>query len=308
MKFHARNPMTDKLLIGNSPQIKSVLVLLEKYAMSDAEVLIQGETGSGKGICARLIHQLSSRKHHPFIEVNCGAVPSGLIASELFGHKRGAFTGALFNHAGFIKRAERGTLFLDEVSDMPPDLQVSLLHFLDQKKILSLGSDTETDVDSRIIAASHIDLIQQVESGKFREDLYYRLNILPLNVPPLRDRDGDILQLANFFLTQIHASQTHKFSPQAEARLLGYHWPGNVRELKNVLTRAVVLCEKNLISDEDLGLPEQNNRIPTCSLSKSIVENAIEKSHHNMSAVARQLNISRTTLYRLMKKYQIPLY
>ena len=305
MTFHTHDPITNKLLIGKSPQIKSVLVLLEKYALSDAEVLIQGETGSGKGVCARLIHQLSSRKHHPFIEVNCGAIPSGLIASELFGHKRGAFTGALFNHAGFIKRAERGTLFLDEVSDMSPDLQVSLLHFLDQKKILALGSDTETDVDSRIIAASHIDLIQQVESGKFREDLYYRLNILPLNVPPLRERDGDILQLAQFFLAQIHASQTHQLSAQAEAKLLSYHWPGNVRELKNVLTRAIVLCEKNIISDQDLGLPEQNNKVPACSLSKLIVENAIEESHHNMSAVARKLGISRTTLYRLMKKYQI---
>ncbi|ROV58874.1 sigma-54-dependent Fis family transcriptional regulator [Vibrio ponticus] len=305
MTNNSRNPITNKLLIGKSPEIKTLLALIEKYAACEAEVLIQGETGSGKGVCARLLHQLSARKHHPFIEVNCGAIPSGLVASELFGHKRGAFTGALFNHTGFIKRAERGTLFLDEVSDMPPDLQVSLLHFLDQKKIHTLGSDVETEINSRIIAASHVDLMQQVENGNFREDLYYRLNILPLYVPALRERADDIILLSNYFLSQIKTPYPLELSSQARDALLNYSWPGNVRELKNVLTRAAVVCEHGNILGQDLGLHEINHNFPNSSLSKAAIKCAIEENPHNMSAVARQLDISRTTLYRLIKKYQL---
>ncbi|WP_180800860.1 sigma 54-interacting transcriptional regulator, partial [Vibrio parahaemolyticus] len=234
-------------LIGNSACIHELRNAIKKYAQCDAEVLIQGETGVGKGLCARLIHQLSSRRSSPFVEVNCGAIPSGLIASELFGHEKGAFTGAISDRIGFIQKAHKGTLFLDEIGDMPSDLQIHLLHFLESKQIHKVGADKFIDVDCRVIAASHVDLKSEVVQGEFREDLFYRLNILPLTIPPLRKRGKDILMLSEHFLTDLSHGQVHNMSEEVKAKLLKHRWPGNVRELRNVIQRAIVMCEDNTL-------------------------------------------------------------
>ncbi len=294
-------------LIGNSACIHELRNAIKKYAQCDAEVLIQGETGVGKGLCARLIHQLSSRCSSPFVEVNCGAIPSGLIASELFGHEKGAFTGAISDRIGFIQKAHKGTLFLDEIGDMPSDLQIHLLHFLESKQIHKVGADKFIDVDCRVIAASHVDLKSEVVQGEFREDLFYRLNILPLTIPPLRKRGKDILMLSEHFLTDLSHGQVHNMSEEVKAKLLKHRWPGNVRELRNVIQRAIVMCEDNTLLVADLGLENSERQLlPSVDqIDLDYLLQAIEENKHNMSAAARHLGISRTTLYRLIKKYNI---
>lgn len=270
-------------------------------------MLIQGETGVGKGLCARLIHQLSRRRESPFIEVNCGAIPSGLIASELFGHEKGAFTGAIADRIGFIQKAHKGTLFLDEIGDMPPDLQIHLLHFLESKQIHKVGADKFIDVDCRVIAASHVDLKSEVVQGEFREDLFYRLNILPLTIPPLRKRGRDILMLSEHFLNSLSNGQVNKMSADVEEMLLKHRWPGNVRELRNVIQRAIIMCDDNTLLVEDLGLDcNERQLLPSVDqIDLDYLLQAIEENKHNMSAAARDLGISRTTLYRLIKKYNL---
>ncbi|HHG3283683.1 TPA: sigma-54 interaction domain-containing protein [Vibrio parahaemolyticus] len=294
-------------LIGNSACIHELRNAIKKYAQCDAEVPIQGETGVGKGLCARLIHQLSSRRSSPFVEVNCGAIPSGLIASELFGHEKGAFTGAISDRIGFIQKAHKGTLFLDEIGDMPSDLQIHLLHFLESKQIHKVGADKFIDVDCRVIAASHVDLKSEVVQGEFREDLFYRLNILPLTIPPLRKRGKDILMLSEHFLTDLSHGQVHNMSEEVKAKLLKHRWPGNVRELRNVIQRAIVMCEDNTLLVADLGLENSERQLlPSVDqIDLDYLLQAIEENKHNMSAAARHLGISRTTLYRLIKKYNI---
>ncbi len=294
-------------LIGNSACIHELRNAIKKYAQCDAEVLIQGETGVGKGLCARLIHQLSSRRSSPFVEVNCGAIPSGLIASELFGHEKGAFTGAISDRIGFIQKAHKGTLFLDEIGDMPSDLQIHLLHFLESKQIHKVGADKFIDVDCRVIAASHVDLKSEVVQGEFREDLFYRLNILPLTIPPLRKRGKDILMLSEHFLTDLSHGQVHNMSEEVKAKLLKHRWPGNVRELRNVIQRAIVMCEDKTLLVADLGLENSERQLlPSVDqIDLDYLLQAIEENKHNMSAAARHLGISRTTLYRLIKKYNI---
>ncbi|HAV1497061.1 TPA: sigma-54-dependent Fis family transcriptional regulator [Vibrio parahaemolyticus] len=294
-------------LIGNSACIHELRNAIKKYAQCDAEVLIQGETGVGKGLCARLIHQLSSRRSSPFVEVNCGAIPSGLIASELFGHEKGAFTGAISDRIGFIQKEHKGTLFLDEIGDMPSDLQIHLLHFLESKQIHKVGADKFIDVDCRVIAASHVDLKSEVVQGEFREDLFYRLNILPLTIPPLRKRGKDILMLSEHFLTDLSHGQVHNMSEEVKAKLLKHRWPGNVRELRNVIQRAIVMCEDNTLLVADLGLENSERQLlPSVDqIDLDYLLQAIEENKHNMSAAARHLGISRTTLYRLIKKYNI---
>lgn len=296
-----------QLLIGESSCINELRTNIAKYAKSDAEVLIHGETGVGKGLCAHIIHELSSRHEHPFVSVNCGAIPSGLVASELFGHTKGAFTGAIHDRTGFVERANKGTLFLDEIGDMPPDSQIHLLHFLESKHIQKLGGDKCLNVDCRIIAASHVDLKSEVVRGNFREDLFYRLNILPLSVPPVRRRGHDILLLAQHFLNQLQNGEEFEISKKAEDKLMAHSWPGNVRELRNVIQRAIVMSEDGTILEADLGLNSKDREILPNSeqIDLEFLLQAIEDNKHNMSAAARQLGISRTTLYRLIKKYNL---
>ncbi|EKO3949901.1 sigma-54-dependent Fis family transcriptional regulator [Vibrio fluvialis] len=294
-------------LIGESSSMADVRNKILKYANSDAEVLIQGETGVGKGLCAKLIHKLSARRDHPFIDVNCGSIASGLIASELFGHQKGAFTGAISDHIGYIQRSHNGTLFLDEIGDMPPDLQIHLLHFLESKKMQRLGSDSSVVVNCRIIAASHVDLKQDIIQGGFREDLYYRLNILPLFIPPLRERKVDITGYAQYFLNVLSDGKKKHLTKPVLDYLSRHSWPGNVRELRNVIQRAIIMCGDKNITIADLGLEIIDRQMLPASdtIDSDYLLQVISDHKHNMSAAARYMGISRTTLYRLLKKYNL---
>lgn len=305
-------------MVGISPPMRELFKTIRKVASVDAPVLIQGESGTGKELAAAAIHERSRRAKGPFIVVNCGALPSGLVQSELFGYERGAFTGAYQRKVGRIEAAHGGTLFLDEIGDLPFDMQVNLLRFLQQQTIERVGGREPIDVDVRIIAATHIDLDKAVaEKGRFREDLYFRLNVLRLHMPPLRERDDDVDLLAWFFFNRFAAERSPSlkgFSSQALEALKQHSWPGNVRELINRVRRAVVLCDKRLITRTDLGLERRQRarRIMTLAEAKDGAESSailgmLRQMKGNVSQAARQLDVSRVTLYRLMEKYQIRL-
>ncbi len=245
-------------IIGSSPAMTKVLRQVEQVAGTDATVLITGETGTGKELFARALHNLSQRQEKPLIKVNCAALPAGLIESEFFGHEKGAFTGAIARKIGRFELAHRGTVFLDEIGDLPLDLQVKLLRVLQEQEFERVGSAQTIRVDVRVIAATNRDLQKAVEEGKFRADLYYRLNVFPIHVPPLRERNGDIALLAQYFVNK-HMHKLGKYIEQiapAILRKLGvYHWPGNVRELEHVVERAIIVSEGPVLSIEDSFLP-----------------------------------------------------
>ena len=302
-------------MLGCSEIITDLKAKLKKVALSDSLILISGETGTGKGLCAQQIHALSTRKDGPLVTVNCAALPPSLIHSELFGHEKGAYTGAETQYIGQIERANNGTLFLDEIGDLPLDLQVNLLKFIDDYTIERLGGNHPIKVNCRIILASHIDLENAVAEGKFREDLYHRLNILRIHVPSLRERREDIALLADDYLKHYNrAARKLNFSNAAQESMLLYDWPGNVRELKNRIHRAVVMAEGEQITTAELGIKINNSFKPVADLAKQRVEidselllDAIKRNNHNISAAARDLNISRTTCYRLIKRCKIKL-
>jgi transcriptional regulator with PAS, ATPase and Fis domain len=278
----------------------------------DAPVLITGESGTGKELAALALHERSSRKDKPFVAVNCGALPNGLIQSELFGHEKGAFTGASQRKIGRIEAAAGGTIFLDEIGDLPLELQVNLLRFLQEKTIERVGGTTSIPVDVRVLAATHVDLEAAVAEGKFREDLYYRLNVLKINTPPLRDRQGDIEVLAKYFF-EIFSHEKRRnvkgFSPAALQLMNRYNWPGNVRELISRVRRAMVMCERRLITPKDLDLDKRESQrlVTTLEAARSNAEleairNALQKNNSNLTDSARELGVSRVTLYRLIQK------
>ncbi|MFA7387594.1 MAG: sigma-54 dependent transcriptional regulator [Thiohalobacteraceae bacterium] len=302
-------------LIGASPVMDQVLRDIRKIALVDAPVMLSGESGTGKELAAQAIHRLSERRDGPFTVVNCGAIPAELIQSVLFGHERGAFTGAHQRHIGRIEAAHGGTVFLDEIGDLPCELQINLLRFLQESTIERLGGTGALRVDVRVIAASHIDLQEAASKGHFREDLYYRLNVLRLRMPPLRERQSDIELLAHHFFA-VFAKERHcnvrGFSPDALGAIREYHWPGNVRELMNRVRRATIMCEQNLISPAalDLSAPEHAPSARTLLAARGDAERrAIEASlrscGNNISEAARRLGVARITLYRLMRKYQL---
>ncbi|QIA65673.1 AAA family ATPase [Vibrio astriarenae] len=281
---------------------------INRYASCNNEILIWGETGVGKSHCAKLIHKRSSRSVAPFIEINCSSIPPGLVESELFGHEKGAFTGAVRKHAGYIKRANSGTLFLDEVNDLPIEVQGHLLHFLESKSIHSVGSDSDDSIDCRIIAATNQCLETLIKQKLFRADLYYRLNVLPLSIPPLREREKEILPLAMDFLAEL-GGQHMQFSEASKEQLTKHQWPGNIRELKNVVCRATILATNDIIEPEHLMLANAAS-LGACSKnteSAQSIERCIRANRYNLAATARALNISRPTLYRLIKKHNIVL-
>lgn len=304
----------DEEMVGASEAMHALFRQIRKVAGVDAPVLITGESGTGKELTASAIHERSSRSQGPFVAVNCGALPPTLIQSELFGHEKGAFTGAHERKIGFIEAAHGGTLFLDEIGDLPHELQINLLRFLQEGTIERIGSRKKTHVDARVVAATHVDIDQAVREKKFREDLYYRLNVLNLNIPPLRERGEDVVILAKFFFKKFSGENNRikGFSDAALKAIEHHEWPGNVRELINRVRRAMVMTDKRLISSADLGLNERDStsRLMTldearCSAEAETIRMTLKRTENNVSKAARSLSVSRVTLYRLMEKYNI---
>ena len=308
-------------MLGNSPAMQSVQAQIKRISQISAvdtvppTVLISGETGTGKDVAARLLHLLCANNDKPFVHIDCASLPAELIESELFGHEKGAFTGALNARPGLIEAAEDGTLFLDEIGELPLTLQAKLLNVLERRIVRRIGSTKERTVPARFIAATNRDLHEMSLKGTFRQDLYYRLNVMSINIPPLRERDGDSLLLAKHF-----AAQTAKryglplqptFSEQAVKIIKGYSWPGNVRELRHQVSRAMLLCHDSQISEADLSLPiyEVNALVaahsPLDFAEKSILLQALNDSNHNVSEAARKLGITRMTMRYRMEKHRI---
>ena len=303
-------------MVGRSAAIVQLRRLIRKAGPTDASVLIDGESGSGKELVALALHACSARATAPFVAVNCGAIAPSLIHSELFGHERGSFTGASSERRGLIEAARGGTLFLDEIAELPLDLQTTLLRFLQEKVIQRVGAERFMPADTRVLAASHVDLAQAVAAGRFRADLFYRLNVLPIAVPPLRDRREDIPLLAQHFLRRcVHertGGEVRGFSSAAMAALTSHRWPGNVRELHNRVHRALIMAEQRMVTPADLGLTGHVHLGEFAGLQairvqaeKSAICLALDHVSHNVTEASRELGVSRMTLYRLMAKHSI---
>jgi two-component system NtrC family response regulator len=302
-------------MVGSSPAICAVFDLVRKMATTEMPVLITGETGTGKELTAQAIHERSLRKHGPFVPINCGAIPETLLESELFGHERGAFTGAVQQKKGKLEAAAGGTLFLDEVGDLLPTLQVKLLRFLQEGTFERVGGQETLHVDARVLAATNVDLKTAIDKNLFREDLYYRLGVLHIHLPPLRDRGEDTLLMAMVFLKQ--AAMTYRkpirgYTAHAVDVLRTYSWPGNVRELSNRVRRAVVMAEGVEITPQDLDLAGEelqtadtldSLRAAHRRIEMELLVKAISLHHGNLTRVARDLEVSRSTLYRKLRAY-----
>jgi two-component system, NtrC family, response regulator len=305
-------------IIGASSKMKKIYDMVARVAQSDSTVLLQGESGTGKELIARAIHFNSSRANKPFITVNCSAIPETLMESELFGHVKGAFTGAIKDKSGKFEAAGGGTIFLDEIGDIRKDLQVKLLRVLQEKSIDKIGATQDFNVDVRIIAATNIQLETAIDEGKFREDLFYRISVIPILLPPLRERKDDIPLLVQHFVGK-HGGKDCKMLPEVLDILKRYDWPGNVRELENIIERAIVLKKKdNVIAPEDvpdhikrkqsssqmsLEIPDEGLKLE--EVEKALIINALNKSGQNQTRAAELLGISRNTLIYRIQKYDI---
>lgn len=301
---------------GISPKMQQVFSAIRKVATTDAPVLIRGESGTGKELVARAIYRLSIRESKPFIPINCSAIPENLIESELFGHEKGTFTGAHMQRKGRFEMAEGGTLFLDEIGDLPLTLQVKLLRFLQEKKIERVGGREQIEVDARVLAATNRDLEEAMKNATFRDDLYYRLSVINISLPALRERNGDVILLAKIFLDRYSSENRKKikgFSNQALEAIEHYSWPGNVRELENRIKRAVIMSEGKKITVEDLEMESTEGRKECMvlkdareNLEKELILKAIARNEKNLTKAASELGVSRPTLYDLMEKLGIP--
>jgi transcriptional regulator with GAF, ATPase, and Fis domain len=303
-------------IIGACPSMLEVFRKLQKVATTDISVLITGETGTGKELIAKEIHRRSPRQSGPFVTINCGAIPENLIESELFGHVRGAFTGAIASRPGKFQIADKGTLFLDEIGELPLNLQVKLLRALQERVVFRVGDSKPEKVDIRIVAATNRNLDEEIRVGNFREDLYYRLNVINIWLPPLRDRGDDVLIIAKVLLSKYAdelVSQVKGFSPGALAAVKKYAWPGNIRQLENRIKKALVLCEKTLLSAEDLDLGPAAE-VPIMPLEKAkedfqrrYVLEALERNNGNRTQTARDLGVDPRTIFRYLEKEQNPM-
>ncbi len=310
----------DHRLLGDAPPMRTLRNQIAKLARSQAPVYISGESGSGKELVARLIHEQGPRSEHPFVPVNCGAIPSELMESEFFGHKKGSFTGAVEDKQGLFQAANGGTLFLDEVADLPLPMQVKLLRAIQEKAVRAVGGQQEVVVDVRILSATHKDLAAEVAAGRFRQDLYYRLNVIELSVPPLRERREDIPLLTEVTLKRLADAcglSPARLAPEALEKLKSYRFPGNVRELENMLERAYTLCENDLIQPQDLRLSEASCSAASGEASLAQIDNledyleeverklimqALEETRWNRTAAAERLGLTfRSMRYRLKK-------
>lgn len=302
-------------IIASSPGMLQACQIIERVATSEVTVLVTGESGTGKEVLARALHELSERASGPFVAINCAAIPENLLESELFGHEKGAFTGAVRQTIGKIEQADKGTLFLDEIGDMPLALQAKLLRFLQDRLIERVGGRSQIKVDVRIVSATNKSLKAMIEEATFREDLYYRLEEVGVHIPPLREREGDAVLLAKYFV-QRFAKELDKpvrgFTNDALVAVASYNWPGNVRELENRIKRAIVLADGKLITVQDLDIVsgEAEPAFPTLKQSReraefAAVKQALELSDDNVSAAAKLLGVSRPTLYDLMKSFNL---
>ena len=314
-------------IIGQSSEIKYIFRIIEKIAVSASTILLTGETGTGKGLIARAIHRNSTRADRPFVSINCGALPENLLESELFGHTKGAFTGALTSKNGKFEQANSGTIFLDEIGDMSPDLQVKILRVLEENEFEKVGGNKTISVNIRIIAATHRNLEERVEQGLFREDLFYRLFVIPLHLPPLRERKSDIPLLAAHFHKQFNEKNSlaiKGFTPDAIDLLYSYSWPGNIRELKNLVERLVVLKQDGWLQPADLPAKIRGTRKivsppPTKEITeegislatavteyeKALILQSLEKAKWVKNKAAKLLHLNRTTLVEKIKRYEI---
>ena len=307
-------------IVGQCPEMLDVFTTIRKVATSDVSVLITGESGTGKELVAKAIHMQSLRKSGPFVPINCGAIPENLLESELFGHEKGAFTGAHSLVQGKVEFANKGTLFLDEIGELPVNLQVKILRFLQEKTLQRVGGREDVQVDARIIAATNVDIEKAIREGHFREDLYYRLGVITIKLIPLRERGGDRVLLANLFLNRFRDEFKKKirgFTPASLELIDSYGWPGNVRELENKIQRAVIMSESTMIEPRDLGFEESTLPLPSPRrdglslkearerMERDMITAAIEQHGGNIAKASEVLGVSRPTLYDLMKKYNI---
>ena len=302
-------------IIGSSPKMVEVFKTIKKIATPDVTVLITGESGTGKEMVAKAVHRKSLRKDKPFVTINCGAIPETLLESELFGHEKGAFTDAYIQKKGKFEYANEGTIFLDEIGELPLSLQVKLLRFLQDHQIERVGGKDPIPLDLRIVAATNKPLEKEVQLKKFREDLYYRLSVITINLPPLKEREEDVIILANAFLNAF-SKEFNKlslsFSQKSIIKLKDYAWPGNVRELENKVKRAVIMCQSKRITPFDLGFSlEEESKRPLSlqaireSAEKEAILEALNLNEWNISNAAKYLDVSRTTLYGLLEKYKL---
>ncbi|MDT0583243.1 MULTISPECIES: PEP-CTERM-box response regulator transcription factor [Alteromonadaceae] len=310
------NPSMGRI-IGNSEAIQSISRKAEKIALTDISALLLGESGTGKEVFARSIHEHSHRKAKPFVAINCASIPENLLESELFGYEKGAFTGANKTTLGKIETAQGGTLFLDEIGDMPVGLQAKMLRFLQERVIERVGGRSEIPVDIRVVCATHRNLQDMVQQETFREDLFYRVGEIVISIPPLRDRDEDVVLLARTFLNQYKEEYGNKikgFSEDAIEAMLSHPWPGNIRELQNKLKSAVVLAEGNVITADDLSLLAKKTEEETLVLNlrevreqaeSKAIRRAYHQSEQNISKTAELLGVTRPTLYSLIDKYHL---
>jgi DNA-binding NtrC family response regulator len=308
-------------IIGSSEEMKRIYTLLAKVSKSESTILIQGESGTGKELIARFIHYNSRRSEGPFIKVNCAALAEGVLESELFGHEKGAFTGSIRQRKGRFELAHQGTIFLDEIADLAAGVQVKLLRVIQEGELERVGGEQTIRIDVRIIAATNKDLNDMVRKSQFREDLYYRLNVIPIELPPLRKRKSDIPELVEFFLTRLARENKRKgiqLDPDAMELLLDYPWPGNIRELENVLERAVVLCDSDRITANELPFVHEasasSSEMPIqifngnlddrlADIEKQLLLKAMQEAHGVKTRAARSLGIKTSTLYYKLEKY-----
>jgi DNA-binding NtrC family response regulator len=313
----AQEQVAAEYFMGQSETIKRLHATIERLAPSDTTVLLQGETGTGKGMVANLIHRLSDRRAGPFVTINCAGLSRELLESELFGHEKGAFTGAITSKAGLFELAHAGTIFFDEIAEMEPAIQARLLTVMEQKRFRRVGGVQEKEVNVRIIAATNRHLQSEIKRGRFREDLFYRLSVMPLTLPGLRERREDILPFVAHFIVHFNQKLNRRVqgvTPKAEALLIGYHWPGNIRELRNVIERAMILCTGDRIQAGDLPLggPEKENGsevveefLSLDELERLHILRVFEATGRNLSRAAEILGITRNTLYSKIRKYNL---
>jgi two-component system NtrC family response regulator len=307
-------------MIGQCPEMLAIFSTIKKVAPSEVPIFITGENGTGKELVAQAIHEGSLRRKETLIPINCGAIPENLLESELFGHEKGAFTGAHAMVQGKVQYAHKGTLFLDEIGEMPVNLQVKLLRFLQEGVIQRVGGRTDIPIDTRTVCATNVDIARAIKEGKFREDLYYRISVISINLPPLRERGDDILLLANYFLrvfNEEYHKKVRRLSAASVNFLKSYEWPGNVRELRNRLQRAIIMSDATTLEPTDLGcntdvpeLTEETQPFLTLreardKVERDLIASVVDRQNGSIVKAAEVLGVSRPTLYDLMKKHNL---